>query len=153
MALDTDGIIDAIASHAQASGRFERVIKHEPKVAPGNGVSASIFLDEVQPFALQAGLATTSARVTVIARLAINMIHEPQDDIDPKILGGAVDALMNAYTGDFTLGGLISHVDLLGQGAQGLRAKGGYLEQDHKLYRVMEIFLPVIVNDVWEQVP
>jgi len=153
MALDSVGIVDAVASHAQATGWFERVIKHEPKVAPGNGLSASIWSDRVEPVPLSSGLAATSARLTLSVRIAMNMLYEPQDDIDPKLLGGAVDALMNAYNGDFTLGGLVRNVDLLGQGAQGLFAQAGYLEQDRKLFRVMTINLPLIINDVWSQSP
>jgi len=153
MALDSVSIVDAVASHASASGHFEQVIKHEPKVAPGNGLSASIWTDEIKPAALSSGLAATAARLVLNVRVAMNMLYEPQDDIDPKMLGGAVDALMNAYTGDFTLGGLVRNVDLLGEDGEGMFAKAGYLEQDHKLYRVMTINLPLIVNDVWEQVP
>lgn len=153
MALDSVSIVDAVASHASASGWFERVIKHEPKVAPGNGLSASIWTDRIEPHAESSGLAATSVRLILSVRVAMNMLFEPQDDIDPKVLGGAVDALMNAYSGDFALGGLIKNVDLLGEGARGMSAQAGYLDQDHKLYRVMTINLPLVVSDVWEQVP
>jgi hypothetical protein len=59
---------------------------------------------------------------------------------------------MAAYSGDFELGGNVRNVDLLGQASEGLTAQAGYLEQDGKLYRVMTINLPLIVNDVWNQV-
>lgn len=151
MSLDTVSIVDAVASHAQSSGRFETVIKHEPRVAPGMGVSASIFLDRIEAYQQHSGLAVTSAWVLINVRLAMSMMHEPTEDIDWRLLGGAVDVLMTDFCGDFTLGGLISHVDILGQGRQGLRAVGGYLEQDHKLFRVSTIELPLVVNDCWTQ--
>jgi hypothetical protein len=60
---------------------------------------------------------------------------------------------MAAYNGDFTLGGLVECVDLLGMTGQRLEARAGYLEQDRKIYRVMTITLPVIVAEAWEQAP
>lgn len=152
MALDTLAIVNAVTSHALASGRFEHVNGHEPKSAPGHGIHAAVWVDRIEPVAQHSGLAATSARLILNVRVYTNMLADPPDAIDPN-LAVAVDALMNAYSGDFTLGGLVKNVDLLGQGAQGLSAQAGYLEQDHKLYRVMTINLPVIVNDVWEQVP
>lgn len=151
MALDSVSIVDAVGSHAKTLGQFEQVILHEPRVAPGNGMSLSIWTDEIETVAEHSGLAATSARVQLWLRLAMNMFYEPRDDLDPKILGGAVDALFNAYHGDFTLNGRVAFIDLLGAYGERLKAKAGYLEQDKKLYRVMTINLPLIVNDVWEQ--
>jgi len=33
-----------------------------------------------------------------------------------------------------------------------LSALAGYLNQDGKLYRVMTVTLPIIINDIWAQV-
>jgi hypothetical protein len=80
------------------------------------------------------------------------MLTEPQDLIDPQIIT-ATDALMAAYNGDFTLGGLVECVDLLGMTGQRLDARAGYLEQDRKIYRVMTINLPCLVENAWPQAP
>jgi hypothetical protein len=149
MGLNATGILDAIQSHALASGYFDRVNLHEPKNAPGNGLSAAIWVDEIRPVA--SGLAVTGALVTVNLRIFLNMLQEPQDAIDPNIVK-AVDALMTAYSGDFTLGDLIRDVDLLGEHGDGLSAQAGYIEQDHKMFRVMTLKIPMVVNDVWAQV-
>jgi len=149
MSLNLTGILDAIASHAAASGHFDRVDTHEPKNAPGNGLSAAIWVDEIRPVA--SGLAVTGALVTVNLRISLNMLQEPQDAIDLNMVK-AVDALMTAYSGDFTLGDLIRDVDLLGEHGDGLSAQAGYIEQDHKMYRVMTLKIPMVVNDVWPQV-
>jgi len=152
MSLNTKAIIQAAESHAAALGHFERVNRHEPKNAPGNGLTAAIWVQRVAPLARASGLAATSALLTLNVRIYTSMLAEPQDDIDPAAVD-AVDALMNAYNGDFTLGGLVRNVDLLGQYSSGLDAQAGYLEQDRKLFRVMTIALPLVVNDVWTQVP
>lgn len=152
MPLNTGAIINAVQSHAMASGLFERVNGHEPKNAPGNGITAAVWADAILPVPAGSGLAKTTARLVLNVRVYTNMLAEPQDAIDPAVCD-AVDALMAAYSGDFELGGLVRNVDLLGQSGPPLSAQAGYIPQDGKLYRAMTITLPVIVSDVWEQVP
>jgi hypothetical protein len=145
-------ILDGLVSHALASGLFERVNAHEPKSAPGNGLTAAVWADEIGPDPGSSGLAATSGVVTFLVRLYTSMLSEPQDAIDPLMLS-AVDTLMTAYSGDFELSGAARCVDLLGQTGKTLSAKAGYLNQDSKVYRVMTITVPVIVSDVWDQSP
>jgi hypothetical protein len=149
MALAVDEIVDVVMSHALASGYFDRVNGHEPKNAPGNGLSAAVWADSVRSVQ-SSGLSSTSAVVVLNVRLYTSMLQEPQDAIDPAMLR-AVSALFDAYSSDFTLGGNAREVDLLGSDGAPLQAKAGYLNQDQKLYRVMTITLPVIVNDAWDQ--
>ena len=150
--MDTLAILQAVESHASATGSFERVNRHEPKNAPGNGLSAAIWVQDLRPAALASGLAVTAAVLTLGVRLYTNMLADPQDLIDPSMVA-ATDALMTAYAGDFTLGDRVRNVDLLGQFGEGLAARAGYLEQDRKMFRVMTINLPLVVNDVWTQSP
>lgn len=149
MALAVDEIVDVVMSHALASGYFDRVNGHEPKNAPGTGLSAAVWADSIRSVQ-SSGLSSTSAAVVLNVRLYTSMLQEPQDAIDPAMLR-AVSALFAAYSGDFTLGGNAREVDLLGSDGAPLQAKAGYLNQDQKLYRVMTITLPVIVNDAWDQ--
>jgi hypothetical protein len=150
--IDAQGLITAVADHASRLGKFERVNMHEPKNAPGNGLTVAIWSQEIGPVPAGSGLSSTTARIAVFVRVMQPMVAEPQDMIDPNLVS-AVDALMTAYSGDFDLGGRIRNVDLLGQAGVPLSAQAGYLEQDRKQYRVMTITVPLIVNDVWEQVP
>jgi hypothetical protein len=151
MSLDSVGMLDSIVSHAMRLGLFERVNTSEPKNAPGNGLTAAVWLQSVAPVALASGLAATAARVEFTLRMFSNMLQEPQDAIDPEMLA-AVDVLMTAYSSDFDLGGTIRNVDLLGAHGAGLSALAGYLNVDNKMFRVVDLTLPLIVNDVWEQV-
>ncbi|WP_431895867.1 hypothetical protein [Micromonospora haikouensis] len=152
MALDTQPIIDAVVSHALASGHFERVNAHEPQSAPGNGLSAAVWVDAAAPARGASGLQATTARLTLNVRLYTSMLSTPADAIDPRLMA-AHDALMTAYSGDFTLGGRARCVDLLGMAGVPLSSQAGYLIQDAKQLRVITIVLPVLVNDVWEQTP
>lgn len=152
MGINAKPILTAVRDHALASGLFDAVNGHEPKSAPGRGLTAAVWVDEIRPAPGGSGLARTSAVFDVNVRLYTSMLADPQDAIDPGLVD-AVDTLMAAYSGGFTLGGLVRSVDLLGAASEGLRARAGYLEQDGHLYRVMTIFLPMVVDDAWEQLP
>lgn len=151
MALDISGILDAVVSHAMASGHFEAVNGHEPANPPGHGLTCAVWADRVTPVR-SSGLGSLSALVVFNVRLYTSMQAEPADAIDPNLIA-AVDALGAAYSGDFTLGGLVRHVDLLGANGQPLDVRAGYISQDGVLYRVLTISLPCIVNDLWEETP
>lgn len=150
MSLDATGLFDKVVSHALASGLFERVNSHEPKSSPGHGLTAAVWVQTIEPLR-RSGLAATSARVTLFVRIYSSMLAEPQDAIDPAILSAA-SVLFEAYSGDFDLGATTRNVDLLGSSGVGLSAQAGYVPIDNKVYRAMTITLPVLVNDVWEQV-
>ncbi len=141
-------LYDAVVSHALALGQFEQVNTHEPKNAPGNGLQCAVWVQEIGP--TSSGLASTSARVEFSVRIYSNMLQEPQDLIDPHIFL-AVDALLTAYSGDFSLGGTVRTVDLAGMSGNPLRAVAGYLDIDQKMYRIMTITLPVLLNEAWTQ--
>lgn len=150
MTIGLQAILDAVQSHAAKSGQFDRVAGHEPKNAPGNGLSTAVWVDRLAPLPTGSGLASTSGLLTLNVRVYTNMLSDPPDAIDPN-LTAAVDALMTAYSGDFDLGGNVRHVDLLGAYSPGLSAQAGYLEQDGRLYRVMTITVPLVLNDIWTQ--
>lgn len=150
MQLDVNGILDGVTSHALTSGYFEQVNQHEPKNAPGLGLTAAVWVDRIDTVR-SSGLDSTSVRLLFNVRLYTGAEQEPADAIDPNLMT-ALDALMRAYVGDYTLGGLIREVDVRGTHGIGLEARAGYLQQDAALLRVMTIALPVIVNDLWEEV-
>lgn len=151
MSLDTAGIFSAVTSHAAGLGKFDRVNRHEPKSAPGSGVSAHIIVNRLDPAQRRSGLSSTTVRLELLVVIYQNMLKEPQDSIDPSVLS-AVDALMAAYSGDFALGGKAANVDLLGAHGAPLSAQAGYVDIDKFKYRAMTVTLPLIINDLWEQV-
>lgn len=152
MALNTAAVLDAVVSHALASGYFERVNQHEPKSAPDSGLTAAVWVDRIGPAAGQSGLDATTALFVLNVRIYQNMLAEPQDMIDPNVLA-ATDALMTAYIGDLDLGGNVRNVDVRGIAGTALLAQAGYLQQDQRVYRAVTITLPLIINDVWSESP
>lgn len=145
-------LTDALASHALATGYFDAVNKHEPKNAPGRGLTGAVWLDVLRPYPGGSGLNVTTATVVMNVRLYMTMVQEPQDQIDETMLK-ALGALLSAYGNNFTLNGLIRNVDIAGSTGFSLEADAGYLTVDQTKFRVVTISVPCIVNDVFNQTP
>lgn len=150
MTINYRSLVDAVSSAAMASGYFDAVQGHEPKSAPGNGLTFAVFLSALAPVAPASGLASTSARVELTGRIYKPFKSEPEDLIDPNV-AEAADALLTALSGDYDLGGSARNVDLLGAHGSPLGARAGYQRIDSTVYRVLDITIPIIVNDAWAQ--
>lgn len=147
-------LFDALQSHALGSGLFHAVNTAEPKAAPGTGVYCAIWIQNIAPAQGASGLNTTTVRVEFNVRLYSAMIQQPMDMIDPNLTAAAL-TMMEKYSGDFGLSNItevnVRAIDLMGIYGTGMAATAGYLEQDGKLFRVITITLPVIVNDLFAQ--
>lgn len=152
MTLSVASITASVQSHAMQLGLFEIVTLHEPKAKPEAGLTCAIWADQIKPAAATSGLNSTSALVVMSVRLYTPMLQQPYDAIDSDMLA-AVDALLGVYSGAFTLEGQLQRVDLLGEFGTPLSAQAGYVNQDGRLFRIMTITLPLVVNDLWSQVP
>jgi hypothetical protein len=64
----------------------------------------------------------------------------------------AADTLLAAYSRDFTWAGA-RNVDLLGSVRHPAGVRAGYQTIDRTMYRVLDITIPIVVNDAWDQVP
>jgi len=151
--MDILGILSALESHALASGHIERANAHEVISSPGSGISAAIWPQRGAPATGISGLASTTMRIEFTVRLMTPSIQQPADAIDPAMIG-ATDALMTAYSADFTLGGLVRDVDLLGASGTPLSWNAGYLRlTDGGTSRVIDITVPLRLNDQFDQAP
>lgn len=151
MALNVRALSDALQSHALASGWFDAVNGAEPKSPPSRGLTCAVWPQHLRPAAGASGLSSTSVRLGFTVRLYMGITNEPGDAIDPYMLD-ACDDLMTAYSGDFTLGGLVKQIDLLGTYGDPLGLEAGYTRVESGTeYRVIDITVPLIVNDLWDQ--
>jgi hypothetical protein len=150
--LDITTILARVQEHALTSGWFTDVNGEEPKSPPDtSGLTAAVWVQDIGPARGGSGLDSTSIRLGLMVRLYAGLYTEPGDAIDPRMMQ-ALDALLRSYSGDFELDGTVRDVDLLGQYGEPLGAKAGYMLQGGTEYRVMDITLPLIINDLWEQV-
>lgn len=155
--LDVEAIRRPILDHALASGLFDRVGGHEPKSAPGNGITAAVWVQSFDPVNVS-GLDVTTARLIFQARVYTSMTSEPQDAIDPNLVTAAAvwigrliaDLRLKGPSGEGT-GAAVPGIDVRGRQGVKLAGVAGYVEQDGKLMRVYTITIPVLVNDVWQE--
>lgn len=150
-ALDINAILDAMVSHAMSTGYFQQVNEHESKQSAFEGLTCEIWVEQVDPVKTS-GLAITSIRIQFQVRIYNGTMTEPYDNVDSGLVA-ALDALMREYVGDFTLGGLIRHVDVFGAHGNRVMARTGFVNHDGKEFRVFSVNVPLIVDDLWDQAP
>lgn len=145
-------VFDKVVSYALISGRFDAVNQHEPKNAPGSGLSCSVWINSIVPYRQGSGLNSTTGAVTLNARIYTNFRSQPYDMIDPNVTSATSD-LIGALSGDFNFGGDagVRNVDLLGMAGIPLSAQSGYVEIDRQMFRVMTLTIPIIINDMFLQ--
>lgn len=151
--LDLAAYRSAAMSHAQSLGVFGQVLGHEPVSAPGSGLTYAMWVGPVQPIPERSGLNSVSARLELRGRVFLPADTEPMDDVDVMVTD-AVSKLMGAYCGDFTLGGLVAEIDVLGAYGALLSSDTGYTSfGGGTTYRVATLTIPLIINDAWTEAP
>jgi hypothetical protein len=142
-----NALFSSLESHAMSLGIFRRVDTHEPENAPGDGLSCSIVLGPIAAGGSYSGLSSVSGTITFLVWVWNPMMQKPLDGVDPAVLT-AVSTLLGEYSGNFTLGGTVRDIDLLS-----LRSDPVYVEQEGKQFRVEQISLPIVINDLWVMSP
>jgi hypothetical protein len=151
MTFDASDIHDNVVSVPQQLGIFDQVLGHEPLSAPTGRITCAVWLDVVGPVPAMSGLDSTTGLVVFTARVYIPALSEPLDDIEKNMLK-AMSALLTGYSGDFELDSSVRNVDLMGATGRALAGKTGYLTMDGTIFRVADVVIPLIINDVWAQV-
>ena len=125
------------------SGYYRHVQIGEPKQATERWTGA-LFMEQTITWLT---LSTLCAVHVVILRTFDNMLHEPQEDVELE-MAIIVDQVMDDLSGDFNLGDNISHIDIGGEHGPPLAARWSYIDVGGPMYRVSDITIPLVVNDV-----
>jgi len=139
---DAEALFSRIRSAAKKLGFAAAVIGHDPEAAPPAGLSYSIMLGPVKPI-LSSGLDAVSGEITLMVHVWSSASKRPLDKVDPDVLW-ATCALMGALAGSFTLGETVRDIDIYS-----ITAAPGYVPFEGKEYRVMQITVPIEINDMW----
>lgn len=158
--LDTAAVValyDAVISHAKTTALFNAgVTDHEPLNPPATGLSCAVLLGPLVPVGRASGLSVTSGRLEFQIRVYSPRLAQPGGSNDRTVLAAA-STLIGAYSGDFELtvgnipAGLVRNVDLLGAYGAALQMTPGWLLADGAPFRVCDVTLPLILNDLWCQ--
>lgn len=145
---DYRALFNGVVSVPMALGVFDKVNSHEPENPPGKGVNCSVTLGPIAP--ASSGLASTSLKITFLVRIYSSLEQRPLDPVDPELLV-ATAALIGAYSGGFELTGFTSPGVVRDIALAEVTAAPAYLIQDGKGFRVMEVTVPIEINDAFDQ--
>lgn len=149
-----EAIYNAVVDKAKVSGLFDRYNDHEPDNPPGRGLTFSALLGPLKPVGAVSGLSMSSALFELTLRLEIPRTAKSPGQTDKALLYAAV-TLMAGYIGDFELAGvpdgLVRNVDIHGAHSSGLGFVPGWNIAGEVPYRMGDISLPLILNDVFTQ--
>lgn len=150
MALDSDAAVNYILNGVGTTGMFENIASHEPASAPvRTGLTAGCWVSTYEP--TTSGLNKVSMRLLMQLRIFTSLDQQPRDEIDKRLMRG-IDAVMNYYIGHFQGLNGMRYVDVFGADGDRLRAALAYLEQDGKKMRIADVFIPLVLNDVYTEV-
>lgn len=144
-AAQAQALFNSVQSAMQSLALFQDVDTHEPENAPGVRLYGSLTLGPMRAEPAKSGLNSVSGSITLIIRVWSHAMQRPLDKIDPEVLA-TMAALMNVLSGEFTLGGTVRNVDLFS-----LVATPAWAEFQGAQYRVMEMPVPIIINDMFTE--
>lgn len=133
-------VFTAMQSHLAASGYFPGGVEvGEPKSAPADLHAALILGDGAHT---STTLATTIEQREIIIRIYINALDQPSEDIE-FTLDDVMAEVEADLLGDFTLEvtGVRRIVPL------GITSRAGYQEVSGTLFRILDISIPLEIDD------
>lgn len=145
MAFNITATLDRLQSYVQAHGGFRNVVVGEPKSPPTDSLSAAIWTQSVDVTKVFLGGGTREV-YSVLVRVYRNWLSEPRDQVE-KDLAHSVSALMEDLLADFELGGGVVAIDPAGMEGSGVTIRWGHVEISNVMFRVVDITLPLIVDD------
>lgn len=144
MAFNLTATLDALLTHLAGSGHFEHVQVGEPKSPPSTtGLTGAIFISNLVTNDLTFQLGVEVHTVTV--RCYLNMMHEPQKDVELKI-AEAISKIITDLLGDWNLSTAIDHIDSAGQFGSGIDVNFSYLDVGGTMFRLADITVPMVVD-------
>jgi hypothetical protein len=146
VALNPYLVMHVLQSHLMSLGSIKNVQIGEPKQPPADDLTAAILMDGIRTPRLM-----LDARVLVydvIIRLYRNFTDDGRQTEEQ--MARSVGEVMEAFAGDFTLGGNIRAVDFGGMYGAGMKADWGHLDFGPVMFRTASITVPLIVDPAAE---
>jgi hypothetical protein len=137
--------LHAVQSHLAGNGWLTKVDAGEPKAAPSEQFSASVFMDSVSVALVFANGGTREVH-NVVIRVLTNMLSIPTEDVEYN-LAEIVQQMVSDLIADYDLGGTINHIDVGGIYGDGISTSWGHIDIAGTFFRLAEIRLPLVVDD------
>ena len=138
MAIKTRAVMLNLQSKLLATGRFKAVTIGEPTRAPESPHAAVLMSRYEHPTTTLSG---TIERRTLMIRIYIKAFQEPTADVE-YLLDDLVTETMEDIFEDYDLGGNVRAVE-----PTLVTATSGYQQVDDTTFRLVDISVPVIIDD------
>lgn len=138
--------LDRIVTYLQGDGGIRTAQAGEPKSPPTGvqGVFASVIMRSTSIVALT--LNGTIEQHVILIRLYRDMLAEPQKSIEVD-LATAAQRIQADIAGEYDLGASIRSVDVGGEYGEPMRTDWGYVTISDRMYRIVDISVPLLVDD------
>lgn len=146
MATNPYTVLHVVLSHLSTQGSIKRAQVGEPKSPPIDVLTACIIMDGIRT-----PTTVLDARVLVYdvtVRLYRNFLDDGTRT--EQEMARAVGEVMEAFAGDFTLGGNARAVDIGGMYGRGVEATWGHVDMSGTIFRVADITVPIIIDPAAE---
>lgn len=145
-------IIEAVQSRALSTGHHSSVLGAEPLAAAKiEGLALAVWVDGMAILPGR-GLASASVLLSLYLRTYDAALTEYRDDIDPRMMSAVAD-LFELFVGGFTLDGFVCKIDIKGEYGNPLSTSAGHLTLDRKIFRIYDVIVPLVVDDLWTEAP
>lgn len=136
--------LQAIQSYLEASGYFVGSQVSEPKQPPPEGFYAAVYMSAAGVNSLT--LTGTIERHLPIIRVYRQMLAEPAEDIEFG-MAEVISKVASDLIGEYDLGATIRNVDVGGQTGAPMSATWGYVDVGGAMFRIVDLIVPLIVDD------
>lgn len=134
-----------IESKVKATGQVAMAQVGEPKAPPSTLPAVAIFMDSVRIYKMTVDGGTGEV-YTVNLRVYADMLKEPQE-WNEYGLAEVAENLVNKLLTDADLNSKVMTIDAAGIAGEGVGLRWGYLDVSGKMHRIVDITLPLLVND------
>lgn len=143
-----------LQSHLRAMGNVYEAVIGEPSqpftpAGQTQRVAAAIWFVSWFPTLT---LATSVEGFVLNVRLHIDAFAQPLGDHELALVDTCNEFTTDLQQ-DYTLGGTVREIDISGQFSPGMTAEAGRITLSTQMYRIIDITVPVVVNDVATQAP
>jgi hypothetical protein len=149
MAFNIGTTLDNITSHISASGYVNDVQVGEPISVPDANDRIFVGVWMTSASVVEVTLSTTVeihiTNVRLYKRAALGQ-GDDSGDVE-KDLALAVSQISSDLIGEYDLGGSVRNIDMAGQYSEGMTATWGYVQIAQTVFRMVDLVVPLIVDD------
>ena len=149
MAFNIKNTLGAIESHISSTGYVSNVQVGEPVSPPdaNDKIFGAIFMNSANVVELSLGTTIELHSVTVrLHRRAAFGQGDNAGEVEEE-MALALSQISSNLIGEFDLGGTLRAIDIAGQYGSALTATWGYVTIAQTMFRIVDLVLPLIVDD------